>query len=265
MSELNIEEFNPSIAEITLVVSKYKDLTIQGVNDTVGYSMIDTARKELKRIRIEITKRGKSMREEAILFQKAVIAKENQLIALVEPTERELEFKQKAIDDEKERIKRSVLRPERIAKLSTINLKVSEDWLDSLNDIEFQTFFNEKNTEYLAEKERKINEEQAKIDAEKLSLLEAQKAEEREKQRQKELEQAKIEAAEKSRIDTENRLKREQEQKELAEKEEREKLEKEQRYTDFLAANNYIADGSFMIDKQGSKITLYKKIAELNI
>jgi len=59
-------------------------LKINGVDDKAGYELVKKARLDLKEKRVLITKTGKAMREQALSFQKAVISKEKELVAIVE-------------------------------------------------------------------------------------------------------------------------------------------------------------------------------------
>lgn len=159
METLNIEKFNPTKAEITALVDKYKGLTITGIDDKAGYEAVHKARMELKAVRVNITKTGKSMREEALKFQKDVIAKEKDLVEMVEPTERDLEAKQKAIDEEKEKIKRKAILPERKEKLDAIGVNYDDDSILLLDENQFTEYYNRMHTEYLEEKERQVRDE----------------------------------------------------------------------------------------------------------
>lgn len=206
MENLNIEEFNPKKAELIALAESCKDLVIKGVDDIEGYDLVNSKRKELKSARVELTKTGKKLRDSAILFQRAVIEKEKEFVAIIEPLEIELENKQKEIDIEREKIKRIELLPERKEKLSKINVEVTDDEILSMNDISFHTFLNDKTTEFLAEKERLLEEERIKEEerkqkeaeekAEQKRQEEFKKQEEiKEKERQEELKKAQEKAA----------------------------------------------------------------------
>lgn len=183
MNDLNIEKFNPGVAEITKLAEEFRALTIAGVDDKAGYKAVDEARKKLKATRVQIEKDGKALRADALEWQRKIIAKEKELIGLIEPVEIELSLKQKAINDEKEKIRRKGLMPERMARLQSIGVTISEETLLFMEDEKFAAYFNSKNAEFLAEKERKLKaekeeaerkqrEEQEKIDAEKRKIEE---------------------------------------------------------------------------------------------
>jgi len=274
MKTLDLEKFNPTKAELTILAKKYKNLKIKNIGDKEGYLQVNTARKELSHIRVNIKKAGKALRSEALTFQKAVIAKENELIDIIEPLEIELKEKQKAIDDEKERIKRKESLPERKEKLQEIDVKLKDDDLLLMDDNCFYEYLNGKKQEFLEEKERKIEEAREKIEADKIKIKEAQDKIKLEKQRNIEMEKAKKEAADKAKLEMELKIKKEKEDAEKAkqddiirEQKEKEKLEKQKKYQTFLKSNNYNEEtkNDFIIQREENKITLFKKIDEIKI
>lgn len=238
MENLNLEKFSPKKAELIDLSKKYESLEIKGIDDKEGYELVDVARKDLKKVRVQISKDGKMLRQEALDFQKAVIAKEKELIQIIEPVEKSLEEKQNKIDIEKEKIVRKKLLPERIEKLKSINININEDLLLLMDENKFTNFFNEKKAEYLEEKEEqerlkrekeeeKLREEKEKLEAEKRKIEEDKLAFEREMQHQKELEETRTKVAEQAAKDAE--LKIEQAKKEAEDKAKREKEEAERK------------------------------------
>lgn len=162
MENLNIEKFSPTKVELLTLADKYKALTIKGIDDKEGYMAVHKARIELKNARTNLKNNGKLARSEALAYQKAVIKLENELVAIVEPIEKDLEAKQDAIDKEIEKNKRKVLLPGRKEKLAEINVENSDDSLLTMDDSEFLSYFNQKKLEYLETKERKIKEDEEK-------------------------------------------------------------------------------------------------------
>lgn len=90
-NNLNIEEFNPKKSELIELADSCKDLVIKDVDDINGYELVNTKRKELKNARVQITKIGKSLRDNAIKFQREVIAREKEFVGIVAPVEKKLE------------------------------------------------------------------------------------------------------------------------------------------------------------------------------
>ncbi len=191
MENLTLDSFKPSKKAVLELAEKCKGLEIKGVDDKGGYALVHAKRMDLKNTRVAITKTGKDLRQGAIDFQKSVIAQEKELIAIIEPVEKDLEAKEKAIDLEIEKNKRRELLPARKEKLKAIDVEISDDDILSMDDRQFDSFYNEKNAFYLAEKQRKIDEENVRIEAEKNRIQEEKEKAEAEKQRQIELAAAK--------------------------------------------------------------------------
>lgn len=208
MEKLDLEKFNPQKAELQKIVSEFKDLTIKGVDDKEGYLAVDEARKHLKAVRVKITKTGKELRAEALSFQKAVIAKEKELVEIIEPTEIMLAEQQDTIDKEKERIARAELLPMRKEKLATIGItEMPEDDILAMDYNQFDDFFNSEREAYLTKRENDIKEAEEKRQAELAEQERKNKEEadrlEREKREAEIRKQAEDEAREKAKQDLE--------------------------------------------------------------
>jgi hypothetical protein len=91
---------------------------IVAITNKASYDECHNARMTLKSTRVEIEKTGKDARDEAIRYQKAVIAAEKELIGLIEPEEARLKALQDAEDARKEAEKQARARAEaeRLAK-----------------------------------------------------------------------------------------------------------------------------------------------------
>lgn len=241
-TKLSLEEFNPKVAELNELVAKTKNITASDLTDTKQIALVRESRLALKAERVKIEKTGKRLREGAISFQKAVIAHEKGLIAIIEPEEERLE----AIETEAKQIalkeERKASLPERRQRLQEVAdgapegiYMPSDDELLEMNGIQFETFYNAK----VAEKNQQISEAnaraqreaderaeqerkdaQAKIDAELAEKQRIADAEIAEKKRKADEEQAKI--------DAENaRIKAEQDARDAELKAEAERIEAE--------------------------------------
>jgi thiol:disulfide interchange protein len=292
MNNLSLEKFNPKKAELETLSKKYSGLAIKGIDDKEGYELVNEARKDLKKQRVNIEKQGKEFRAEAIKFQKDVIAYEKELVAIIEPLEIELQSKQDVIDLEKNKIKMQALLPDRKARLLEIESVVEDDIILSMNIDEFDSFFNDKKTEYLDAKEAKLRAEQdrieeekriqkAKDDARKEEAEKAKKEIELSKQKaeldkQEALRKAEAEKQaiidkhnreEKERLETEENKKKEAEEKARVETENKAKLEKEVKYQKWLKENGYTKEtkNDFVVEKVGDKIRLSKIVGYYKI
>ena len=92
------------------------------ITDKAGYQECHAARMRLRDARVSVEKTGKEARDDANKFAKSVIAKENELIAIMEPEEKRLAELQKAVDDEAERVKAEKVRIER-ERIEAINAR----------------------------------------------------------------------------------------------------------------------------------------------
>ena len=91
-------------AEVSKLATQYADIT--AISNKAGRDQAHAAAMTLKNRRVEIQRRAKEVREDAVAFQKAVIAKGDELAALIEPEEQRLLKLRDAWDAEQERIKR---------------------------------------------------------------------------------------------------------------------------------------------------------------
>jgi septal ring factor EnvC (AmiA/AmiB activator) len=96
------EDISAAIAELN---KRYMPLEIKGVEDKEGFTAVHEARMDIKSRRVEVTKVGKGLREDATAYNKAVIAEEKRIIGLLEPIEDHLQSEEDRINEEKERIK----------------------------------------------------------------------------------------------------------------------------------------------------------------
>lgn len=286
MDNLSLEKFNPKKSELIELSKKFSSLKIKDIEDIEGYKAVDEARKELKKQRVGIEKQGKEFRADALKFQKAVIAYEKELVEIIEPLEIELGQKQEVIDLEKHKIKMVALLPDRKERLSTIGVEVEDDIILGMDSEEFDSFFNERKTEYLNAKELKIQEAEAKIEKEKMIREAEQKARlEAEENAKREIELAKERAEldkkealrkaeaekqaiidennrkERVRLEAEEKKKAEEAEKVRLEKEAKTKLEKQKKYQQFLKDNNYNENEDYLLNKE-DKVVLMRKVAE---
>jgi len=169
MSEFSKEiiEFNPTKAALLEVKEKYSGLEIKGIDDVAGYALVDEARKDLKRKRREIEVEGKRLRDKATAFSRSVIAQEDELVEIIKPLEKELEAKQDAIDRAKLLKEREAKMPERLEKVDALGIAYSPDNILAMDDNEFARWFIDEKDKVIAEKERLLKEETAKLEEEK--------------------------------------------------------------------------------------------------
>ncbi len=265
---MSLEQFNPTKAELVAIADKYKGLKIKDVYDTEGYQLVDTARKELKKTRVAIEKTGKELRAEAITFQKKVLEKERELVGVVSVVENDLVEKQRVVNEEKERIERLKMLPEKKAQLEEIGLEVTDALLLTMDEPAFRDFLLNQKEKFVAkqiaeQKEAKEKEEKALADerlqilADRQKIKDEQDAIEREKQKAIEIEQAKEDATEKARFEADAKVEKER----VA----FEESLKQKNLTDFLSKHGYTKTEDFHLARTADKVILYKKLDEITI
>lgn len=160
MQDLN--KFDPTIEKLQLLVSESSSITKVDINDPKQIELVKKARIKLRDARVLIEKTGKSYRDEAIQYQRAVIEKERSLIAIIEPEEQRL----KAFEEESKKQKELHLRhqqlPARMERLKALGVVVAEEYVMQFDSVAFETKINElvaeKNAREREENERKQRE-----------------------------------------------------------------------------------------------------------
>jgi hypothetical protein len=220
-TELKKFETEHEITETSLIAlaAKYRDLKVNGVDDKEGLKSVESARKELKNQRVKIEKASKGMRDSATKFQKAVIAREKDFVAIIEPEENRLEGIEDAIWQEKERLREEAEKKESdriqnmLDQLAAVNYAIDFHILKGMTDEQFQEILQdakrdyEENARLMAielekEKERvRLQEEAKRIEEAEIARVRAEQEKER-----KALEEERITfLAEKQRVEEDSR------------------------------------------------------------
>lgn len=150
-TELKKFETEYEITETGLIdlASKYQNLTVNGIDDKEGLKAVESARKELKNERVKIEKVSKGMRDSAVKFQKAVIAREKELVAIIQPQEDRLMAIEDAIWQEKERLREEAEKKESdriqamLDQLSAVNYAIDFHTLKGMTDEQFDEVLEE--------------------------------------------------------------------------------------------------------------------------
>lgn len=128
MQAMDFDQVKANAAALVAESSRILEIT-----SPAGYAECHSARMRLKSTRVAIEKVAKAAREDAYAFQKAVIAKERELIAVLTPEEDRLAVLQEAEDARKAAEKRAREEAER-QRIVEINAK-----FDALKDLPRQT------------------------------------------------------------------------------------------------------------------------------
>lgn len=248
--ESGLQILNKRESELLALAEESKGLTINGPEDKAGYKAVREQRIKLKNARTKLENDAYDLRENAIKFQKTVIAREKQLKAIIAPAESELSNKEEQYDEAIEQIRIEKERKEneriqgRVNALAKFGYAMDMYEAKIMPEENFQALLGHAEAEYIKEQERiaaekaeqerirKQEEEQMRIEREELARQRTeQEARERELQRQ---EQERIEAArkkeaamraEQEKLAAERKAFEEQKAKEAAEKKRLEELE----------------------------------------
>lgn len=276
MENLNIEHFNPKVAELQTLATKAQSV------DITDLKAVKEVRIELKNARVAITKTGKAMRDDANAFAKAVIAKEKELVGIIEPEEERLKEAEAAEKQRVEREERKALLPARKERLDAIgdDFAITDDELLDMDGSQFEGYFNQRlasHNEAVREenerKEREIKEkeEALKREEETRAREEAARKEEREKaEREAKEKEERLAREAKEKEEREAREKKEAEEKAAAEEkakqeaeaEEKRKLEASKKFQAWLEEQGYTEEtkGDFKLVDNGDSVTLYKLV-----
>lgn len=189
-AEATLDKFDPTKADLINLVAKVKDLQIKDVDDKEGYVALNTALQDLRKLATETRTTTKNYRADAILFQKAIVAIEKEMLAEIEPTIKVLAERRKVVDDIKEAAKRDKLLPERKEKLAELGVELTDEQITSMDDNEFDEYFLAKKEAILEAKETEIKEREDKAIKEMHDREVAEDAEK--KAREDAIEQAKL-------------------------------------------------------------------------
>lgn len=111
-------------ADLRALVEKHTPLKGIEVKDKATRDQLHGAGMELKNARTTIEKHAKSVRDDAVKFSKAVIAAENELVAITEPLEKAL-LAQRDAWDEAERVRKEAEAAAERARLLAISEKIA--------------------------------------------------------------------------------------------------------------------------------------------
>jgi hypothetical protein len=247
-----LQKFDITDAAIAELGSRYMGLTISGLDDKRGYAAVHAARMDVRARRIKVEKIGKELRADALSYQRAVIAEEKRIIALLAPIESHLETEEDRIDAEKERIKREAEEKEtariqaRIDRLyavgarfdgstySILGVSVPQGNVPIMPDADFESCIEAMQKAVDAENARLAEEEaKRKAEEERLARIAAEQEAERKRLEEVARRQEEEAAAERARIAAEQEKIRQEKENIEAEKraaeEAKRKAEEEER------------------------------------
>lgn len=200
--KLFIKETNATPEELKKITDTYSKIKIKNIDDLAGYKFVVQGEKDLKKLRTTIGKVRKTLTDPAIAFQKGMIAKEKEILEIIQPLENDLNAKKTDYEDKVQAAKNKLF-TERCAELdkhgyqlnggfyvcSAINIEA--DKIADLTNDEFD-FYLQQGAEEL--KRIEAEETRKREEAEALQRERDELAAEREKMRLEREEFAKMKA-----------------------------------------------------------------------
>lgn len=198
--------------ELQQLADECKGFKIDGVDDSEGFKIVSQKRKALKAERVSLQKQGKEMRDGLTQMGRQIMDKEKELIAIIEPVEKELQEEEKRIEEEKERIRLAKIAEEeariqkRIDGLAEYGFQIDYADIKAMSDETFDKYLD-------AAKVQHEKEEAEKAEAERLRLEREEKERQEKEAEQKRLdaERAELEKLRQEQADREAKIKAEQE------------------------------------------------------
>lgn len=290
----NLEVFNKIRSDLTLLVEKNKGLTINGVNDIVGYQRMKEAKNEIRKGEIELEKLAKSEREGALNWQREILRLEKELKEITSPSIASYSEILDEYEKLKSREERLALLPSRKKSLEEIFVNLSDEEILDLDDKKFSELYSKLKLDYL---EKKDNEEKAikhnlylqrkeqlipywnflkedhrgvdysELPQESFDIILREVKKYKEEFDKEQVEKDKLIKKQREEIEEQQKKQAEIDKKEKEEADKKVKQEaqlKDEKIQNWLKENNYNPN-EYKLFNDGSKMTLYKKISELEI
>jgi len=108
-----LERYSPTDAAIGQLAADYGELDVEGIDDKKGLALVHTARIDVRDKRVGVEKTRKALKKDALEFGRRVDAEAKRLTGLLTPIETRLHRIEKAVENEKQRIREEEERAER--------------------------------------------------------------------------------------------------------------------------------------------------------
>jgi len=242
--EKQIVEYSVTDAAIREMETQYMGLTVLGLDDKEGFELVHDARMVVRGTRIEVEKKRKELKVDALEWGRTVDSEAKRIFKLIEPIESHLQFEEEKITKEKERIQAEELRLEqlktqsRVDSLMAYNVVLPYMDVATMDDDTFENLRQRSEEAWSAEKAR-LADEEARLAEERIELArKADEQAERDEALQKKEDALRVEreTLEREKRDAEEKkdreafeLKAKEDAKILAEKETKDKADREAR------------------------------------
>jgi DNA repair exonuclease SbcCD ATPase subunit len=181
--EQQVVEYNITNAAIAKMEDLYMALKVSGLDDEEGFSAVHDGRMVVKGKRIEVEKKRKEYKADALTYGRKIDAEAKRIFGLLKPIEDHLQGQEDIITKEKERIKAEEEAKEkakienRVSELFALGVNVPFFDLAMLPDNEYAEKLQSAKMAYQAEQLR-IAEEEKRLEEERIELERLRKKEE---------------------------------------------------------------------------------------
>lgn len=187
-----MKKFGLTIETIKATGEKYMPLVIRGVEDKAGYNAVHTARMEVRDMRLEVDRRRKAAKAEALDYTRKCDKVGNLLFDLIEPIETHLNTEEKRIDAEVERLKAAKQKEiddrlqARVSALTAVGAPFQLSELVQMSDMVFDMVLKTATETWEAKEKLRKEQEAAALAYEAQKAKEAAEAAEEKKRKDKE-------------------------------------------------------------------------------
>lgn len=149
-TELPLEKLSATEQHLNELQANYMPLKINGIVDVEGFKRVYEARQHVKKLRIELTKHAKGMRDKINEHINNILAQEKSAVSRLKAIEEHLEAEEEKIEAEKQRIKAENERKanerlqQRVQLLAAVNASHDLIELKTMKDESFDRLYIEK-------------------------------------------------------------------------------------------------------------------------
>lgn len=161
---MDIIKFDPTVEKLQAVVAATAKITATDLSDETQLMLVHDTRISLRDARVTIEKQGKEMRAEALKYQKDVITREKELLAIITPEETRLKEIEEQANTIKERKAREALLPMRKEQLAPFGeTTLSDENILDMNNDDFVAYLVQRQIEKNEDDRLAIEAEKAKL------------------------------------------------------------------------------------------------------
>jgi hypothetical protein len=186
--ENRVVRYNITDMAISEMAEEYKDLVIGDLEDGEQFALVHDARMVVKGKRIEVEKKRKELKVEALAWGRKVDSEANRIFLLLKPIESRLQAEEDKVLDERKRIKEQAEKKlrlmimHRLDSLLRLNVDISYAEVAEMDELEFSERLISASARFKEDQERDAKEkadreaERERLDKQQIELDAREKA-----------------------------------------------------------------------------------------